>query len=108
MSAELQVVSDEPRKMKGGHDPVAMGKKAVAQREANVLADLTRTRQWLNAKAQNAAEYVADIVEGEEPAHPIRLAAAKDILDRTVGKAAQEIRVGPAEQTLDILRELDG
>jgi len=104
---KLQVVTDEPRKMNGGHDPKAMGKKAVAQREANILADLTSTRQFLNAQARNAAEYIVGSFEDPGTAHPLGLAAAKDVLDRTVGKAAQELRVGPADQTMDILRELD-
>jgi hypothetical protein len=84
-----------------------MGKKGVQVREAKVMDHLTETRQYVNTLARPAAEYLGNTIARPDESHPLGVMAAKDILDRTVGKAPTELRVGPSEQTLDILRELD-
>ena len=90
-------------------DPSEAGKKGVRKREQNVMDDLTSTRQYVNTLSMPAAQYLGAVVQEETLVKPDanRIAAARDILDRTIGKAAQELRIGPAEENLNILRELD-
>lgn len=88
-------------------DPAEAGRRGAAAKERNALAKLAETRDYLNAQSATAAQHVVGVITGDAEPNPTRLAAARDVLDRTVGKAATEVRIGPAEQTLDILRELD-
>jgi len=88
-------------------NPSAAGKKGMAKREAGFMDDLSSTREYLNTLARPAAEYLGATIEHPEDAHVFGLTAAKDVLDRTVGKAAQELRIGPSEQAADIVKELD-
>jgi len=108
MAEEAQVRSLEPRKtLNGGMNASEMGKRGVAKREANILEDLSRARQHMNKQTPAIAERMTKAALGKLDMNPIEFAAGKDILDRTVGKAPTEIHLGMADQSLDIIRELD-
>ena len=74
-------------------------------REERILDDLTRTREYLRAHAPSAASHVVAIMHGAD-ATPISFKAAESILDRTVGKAPAELRVGPSDLATSIVLEL--
>jgi len=92
-----------------GGDPKAAGRKGGLAKAANITAKLDNTREYLAAHGITAAKYVVSAYDhpDSDPTTDRGLRAATDVLDRTVGKAAQELRLGPAEQTMMVLRELE-
>ena len=88
-------------------DAVANGRKGGIARAKSQLDHLTTTREYLNAQSQNAARYVVGTIADPEASHDRGLRAAQDVLNRTIGNAPTELRVGPADQTLELLRELE-
>ena len=88
-------------------DPVENGRKGGLAAAKTQVDHLTTTRQYLNAQSQNAARYVVGTIADPEASHDRGLRAAQDVLNRTIGNAPTELRVGPADQTLELLRELE-
>jgi hypothetical protein len=102
------VAPDTPRTPSPKEDPVAAGRAGAAAREAKALARIGKARQVLNQSAPRVAKRAVSGALGLSTLSQTEAAMIKDVLDRTVGKAPVEVRVGPADQTLRILQELDG
>ena len=73
--------------------------------EQRILTDLTRTREYINAHSYQAASHVVGIMNGGESTQ-MQMKAAESILDRSVGKAPAELRVGPSDMATSIVLEL--
>jgi hypothetical protein len=101
------IVPAQPKTPSPKVDPVAAGKAGAAKREANALARIGKARQVLSVNSPRIAKRAVAGALGNQKLDPVEASLIRDILDRTVGKAPVEVRVGPADQTLRILEELD-
>ena len=90
----------------GKHDPSEMGKLGAAKREANALERIGKARDTLGRSAPQVARGIVKAALGD-PISPVQLGAMNSVLDRTVGKAPTELRIGMADQTLTLLRQLE-
>ena len=89
----------------GQIDSSERSREMSAIREQGILTDLTRTREYINAHSYQAASHVVGIMNGGESTQ-MQMKAAESILDRSVGKAPAELRVGPSDMATSIVLEL--
>lgn len=89
-------------------DPREAGRKGAAVREERRMERLSDTRQAMEARASEVAVLLGAVATGETTANPQQLAAMRDLLDRTVGKAPEvHLDATPSEHLAQIVRMLD-
>jgi hypothetical protein len=85
-----------------------MGRRGGLQAAENREKQLSNAREILYAAAPIVAERLATVAVGSDTVSSTDLQAMSSVLDRTLGKTAHvELSMTSAQQTLDILRELD-
>lgn len=88
-------------------DPAEAGRRGHAAAEAKALLNIGKARTHLGTAAPRVARTVVRAALGEESVSPVQASLLRDVLDRTVGKAPTEIRVGMADQTMQVLDMLE-
>ncbi len=88
-------------------DPKAASARGAIVRERNALARIGEAREALGVAAPRVARKAVRGALGQDKVSSTEVALINSVLDRTVGKAPTEIRIGMADQTLSILRELE-
>jgi hypothetical protein len=88
-------------------DPAEAGRRGHAAAEAKALANIGKARVHLGTAAPRVARTVVRAALGEESVSPVQASLLRDVLDRTVGKAPQELRIGMADQTMQVLDMLE-
>ena len=95
MTDEARLEANRARAARFG-DPSEAGKKGAAKKEANALAQITRTRQALIASSEIAATTLRSILEDDTVRDSERIKAAISVLDRAgIGPhQTQDVNIG--------------
>jgi nitrogen fixation protein FixH len=88
-------------------DPVAAGKLGAAAKERNALARIGEAREALGVAAPRVARQAVRAALGQDSISPVQATMVNSVLDRTVGKAPTELRIGMADQTMQVLDMLE-
>jgi hypothetical protein len=88
-------------------NPSEAGKRGAVVREEKALARIGQARSILASKSPQVARRAVAGALGETFVAPHEVTLINSVLDRTVGKAPTEIRVGMAEQTMQVLDMLE-
>ena len=85
-----------------------MGRRGGLQAAENREKQLASAREALYAAAPLVAERLAAVAVGSDSVSSTDLQAMSSVLDRNLGRTAHiEVSTTMAQQTLEILRELD-
>ena len=98
----------KPRGRPFSEDSAAlMGRKGGLRAAENRETQLATAREVLYAAAPVVAERLANVAVGGDSVSPTDLQAMSSVLDRTVGKVPTEVRIGLADQTMQVLDMLE-
>ena len=91
----------------GKGDPREAGRRGAEERERRRTKRLATTREALECEAPAVADLAVRVALGTDKVDAVQAAMMRDRLDRTIGKVPVDLRLGLAEQTMLILKDLD-